>query len=134
MILPCSAILAGCMLSGSWASNWKGKGRSKETPRILIPTSLRAKVKGAEVNASSRTMICPCSIIRFFIFKENGAILLIIFFTAFAIVGSFAAGFILIPIIGIKGSIIFAGAINILIGSMIIFKSEKNKIAGEKNE
>ena len=51
-----------------------------------------------------------------------------------AIVGSFAAGFILIPIIGIKGSIIFAGAINILIGSMIIFKSEKNKIAGEKNE
>ena len=72
MILPCSAILAGRMLSGSWASNWKGKGRSKETPRILIPTSLRAKVKGAEVNASSRTMICPCSIIRFFIFKENG--------------------------------------------------------------
>jgi len=44
-----------------------------------------------------------------------------------AIIGSFAAGFILIPLIGIKGSIIFAGAINILIGSIIIWKSDKNK-------
>jgi spermidine synthase len=39
-----------------------------------------------------------------------------------AIIGSFAAGFILIPLIGIKGSIIFAGAINILIGSLILLR------------
>ena len=49
-----------------------------------------------------------------------------------AIIGSFVAGFILIPLIGIKGSIIFAGAINILISSIIILKTEKNK--GVKNE
>jgi len=44
-----------------------------------------------------------------------------------AIVGSFAAGFILIPLIGIKGSIIFAGSINILIGTIIIWKGGKNE-------
>ncbi|GIU68387.1 MAG: hypothetical protein KatS3mg001_237 [Candidatus Pacearchaeota archaeon] len=41
-----------------------------------------------------------------------------------AIIGSFAAGFILIPLIGIKESIIFAGSINMLIGSIIILKSK----------
>lgn len=46
-----------------------------------------------------------------------------------AIIGSFAAGFILIPLIGIKGSIIFAGVINMLIGSLILLKSN-----GGKNE
>ena len=50
-----------------------------------------------------------------------------------AIIGSFAAGFILIPLIGIKGSIIFAGAINLVIGSIIIWKTEKNH-KEEKNE
>ena len=49
-----------------------------------------------------------------------------------AIIGSFAAGFILIPLIGVKGSIIFAGSINILIGSMIISRTGKGK--GVKNE
>ena len=44
-----------------------------------------------------------------------------------AIVGSFAAGFILIPLIGIKGSIIFAGAINMIIGSIIILKLKEEK-------
>jgi spermidine synthase len=44
-----------------------------------------------------------------------------------AIFGSFGAGFILIPLIGIKGSIIFAGAINIIVGSVIVWKSENNK-------
>ena len=44
-----------------------------------------------------------------------------------AIIGSFAAGFILIPLIGIKGSIIFAGSINILIGSIIILKAKESK-------
>ena len=42
-----------------------------------------------------------------------------------AIIGSFAAGFILIPLIGIKGSIIFAGAINIIVGSVILWKIDK---------
>jgi len=43
-----------------------------------------------------------------------------------AIIGSFAVGFILIPLIGIRGSIIFAGTINILIGSIILFQINKN--------
>jgi len=43
-----------------------------------------------------------------------------------AIIGSFAAGFILIPLIGIKGSIIFAGTINILIASVILLKVDRN--------
>jgi spermidine synthase len=46
-----------------------------------------------------------------------------------AIFGSFAAGFILIPLIGIKGSIIFAGSINMIIGSIIVLKAN-----GGKNE
>ena len=37
-----------------------------------------------------------------------------------AIIGSFGAGFILIPLLGIKASIIFAGTINLLIGFVII--------------
>ncbi len=51
-----------------------------------------------------------------------------------AIFGSFAAGFILIPLWGIKASIIFAGAINILIGSIIIWKADENKSSEVKNE
>lgn len=42
-----------------------------------------------------------------------------------AIFGSFAAGFILIPLVGIKASIIFAGAINILVAGIILVKSDK---------
>ncbi|PIV41694.1 MAG: hypothetical protein COS26_03185 [Candidatus Nealsonbacteria bacterium CG02_land_8_20_14_3_00_40_11] len=38
-----------------------------------------------------------------------------------AILGSFLAGFILIPILGIKSTIIFAGVINILIAFLILF-------------
>jgi spermidine synthase len=49
-----------------------------------------------------------------------------------AILGSFGAGFILIPLFGIKVSIIFAGAINVLIGSFVIWKS--NKDSRGKNE
>jgi len=48
-----------------------------------------------------------------------------------AIIGSFAAGFILIPIIGIKGSIIFAGAINIFVGSFIILLNERKSKGGK---
>jgi len=43
-----------------------------------------------------------------------------------AIIGSFATGFILIPYFGIKGSIIFAGLVNIIVGCLIIWKSENN--------
>lgn len=43
-----------------------------------------------------------------------------------AILGSFLAGFILIPFLGIKLSIIFAGFINILIGIIIISVLDKN--------
>ena len=43
-----------------------------------------------------------------------------------AIIGSFAAGFILIPLIGIKATIIFAGVINLFVGSLILFTSSKN--------
>ncbi len=42
-----------------------------------------------------------------------------------AILGSFAAGFILIPVIGIKGSVIFAGSINLLVASAILLKIDK---------
>jgi len=42
-----------------------------------------------------------------------------------AIIGSFAAGFILIPLLGIKASIIFAGVINLIIGSWILFVTNK---------
>ena len=42
-----------------------------------------------------------------------------------AIIGSFVAGFILIPLFGIKASIIFAGVVNVIIGSLVIWKSEK---------
>ncbi|MEX0932736.1 MAG: fused MFS/spermidine synthase [Candidatus Pacearchaeota archaeon] len=50
-----------------------------------------------------------------------------------AIFGSFAAGFILIPLFGIKASIIFASSINILIGSIIIWKSDEDKSSEIKN-
>jgi len=40
-----------------------------------------------------------------------------------AIIGSFAAGFILIPLIGIKGSIIFAGLANIVVASIVLFRT-----------
>ena len=43
-----------------------------------------------------------------------------------AIIGSFGAGFILIPLFGIKTSIIFAGIINLLIGFAILYFSNKN--------
>lgn len=43
-----------------------------------------------------------------------------------AIIGSFAAGFILIPLLGIKASIIFVGIINLLIGFTILFITSKN--------
>src|SRR3989338_3551209 len=43
-----------------------------------------------------------------------------------AIIGSFAAVFILIPLLGIKASIIFAGAINILIAFALLFIVAKN--------
>lgn len=42
-----------------------------------------------------------------------------------AILGSFSAGFILIPLLGIKISIIFAGLINILVASLILFIAAK---------
>ncbi len=42
-----------------------------------------------------------------------------------AIIGSFSAGFILIPLLGIKGSIIFAGVINLIIGFWILFVINK---------
>ena len=42
-----------------------------------------------------------------------------------AIIGSFGAGFILIPLLGIKASIIFAGAINVFVAGIIIAKSGK---------
>jgi spermidine synthase len=41
-----------------------------------------------------------------------------------AIIGSFIAGFILIPLFGIKFSIIFAGAINLLVGFTILLISK----------
>lgn len=44
-----------------------------------------------------------------------------------AIIGSFTAGFILIPLLGIKASIIFAGAMNVFVGSLIIWKSENDQ-------
>ena len=43
-----------------------------------------------------------------------------------AIIGSFGAGFILIPLFGIKASIIFAGTLNLLIGFAIISFADKN--------
>ena len=46
-----------------------------------------------------------------------------------AIIGSFGAGFILIPLLGIKASIIFAGSINLLIGFVIILVSDKKGLA-----
>lgn len=42
-----------------------------------------------------------------------------------AIAGSFLAGFVLIPLLGIKFSIIFAGALNILIATIIILRVDK---------
>jgi len=42
-----------------------------------------------------------------------------------AIIGSFAAGFILIPLLGITASIIIAGVINILVASIILIKTDK---------
>jgi len=45
-----------------------------------------------------------------------------------AIIGSFATGFILIPLLGIKMSIIIAGIINLLIGFLIILVAEKKLI------
>jgi spermidine synthase len=42
-----------------------------------------------------------------------------------AIIGSFSAGFILIPLFGIKTAIIFAGSINLLIGFTILFFTNK---------
>ena len=41
------------------------------------------------------------------------------------VIGSFIAGFILIPLLGIKASIIFAGIINLIIGSWILFVINK---------
>lgn len=38
-----------------------------------------------------------------------------------AILGSFSAGFILIPLLGIKSSIIFAGAVNLLVAIALLF-------------
>lgn len=42
-----------------------------------------------------------------------------------AIIGSLAAGFILIPLLGIKGAIILAGALNLLIGFSILVVTNK---------
>ena len=42
-----------------------------------------------------------------------------------AIIGSFSAGFILIPLFGIRLSIIFAGSINLLIGLGVLFAVDK---------
>ena len=44
-----------------------------------------------------------------------------------AIIGSFAAGFILIPLLGITISIIMAGTINFLIAGIILWKTNKEK-------
>lgn len=43
-----------------------------------------------------------------------------------AIIGSFSAGFILIPLLGIKYSFIFAGSVNIFVGSFILFISSRS--------
>lgn len=46
-----------------------------------------------------------------------------------AIFGSFGAGFILIPLFGIKASIIFAGSVNLIVGiSVIMIADYKNKL------
>lgn len=45
-----------------------------------------------------------------------------------AIIGSFAAGFILIPFLGIKYSIILAGSVNILIAGVILSVSNKELV------
>lgn len=44
-----------------------------------------------------------------------------------AIIGSWAAGFILIPSLGIKGSSIFAAVINLIVGLTIFFLSRNRK-------
>ncbi len=44
-----------------------------------------------------------------------------------AIIGSFTAGFILIPFLGITTSIIIAGTINLIIAGIILFKTNKEK-------
>jgi spermidine synthase len=43
-----------------------------------------------------------------------------------AITGSFSAGFLLIPILGIKSTIIFAGLINLFVAALILFISSKS--------
>ena len=45
-----------------------------------------------------------------------------------AIIGSFGAGFILIPVLGIKYSIIFAGVINLIVGLGIILAVDKKSL------
>lgn len=44
-----------------------------------------------------------------------------------AIIGSLAAGFVLIPWIGIRGSSIFAAIINLIVGSLIFFISKRRE-------
>lgn len=46
-----------------------------------------------------------------------------------AIIGSFVAGFILIPFLGIKLSIIFAGSINIAVAALIMFRVNKKNFS-----
>ncbi len=48
-----------------------------------------------------------------------------------AIFGSLSAGFILIPLLGIKGSSMFAAVLNLIVGTLIYFMS-KSKINDEK--
>ncbi|MBL7100463.1 MAG: fused MFS/spermidine synthase [Nanoarchaeota archaeon] len=43
-----------------------------------------------------------------------------------AIIGSFSAGFILIPLFGVRYSIIFAGMVNVLVGCIILFIASKS--------
>ena len=45
-----------------------------------------------------------------------------------AIIGSFSAGFILIPLVGIKTSIVLAGSINLFLGFVILFYTTKEEI------
>ena len=44
-----------------------------------------------------------------------------------AIIGSWIAGFVLIPSLGIKGSSIFAAVINLIIGLSIFYISKKRR-------
>lgn len=78
---------------------------------LLIPTSLM----GATFPI----------VAKFYIKEETGSGIGVLYAgnTLGAMVGSFSAGFMLIPILGIQYSIIFAGLLNLVVGSFILFLS-----------